>query len=57
MLRTLMTAASALALTAYAAAAGLRARVALPSDTSRTVFERCREHGAEVLDAPGTLVA
>jgi threonine synthase len=47
---------AALALTAYAAAAGLRARVALPSDTPRTIFERCREHGAEVLDAPGTLV-
>lgn len=45
-----------LALTAYAAAAGLPARVALPSDTPRTVFERCREHGADVLDAPGTLV-
>jgi threonine synthase len=47
---------AALALTAYAAAAGLRTRVALPSDTPRTIFERCREHGAEVLDAPGTLV-
>ncbi len=47
---------AALALTAYAAAAGLRARVALPSDTPRTIFARCREHGAEVLDAPGTLV-
>ncbi len=47
---------AALALTAYAAAAGLRARVALPSDTPRTVFERCRAFGAEVLDAPGTLV-
>lgn len=47
---------AALALTAYAAAAGLRARVALPSDTPRTIFERCRAHGAEVLDAPGTLV-
>jgi threonine synthase len=47
---------AALALTAYAAAAGLRARVALPSDTPRSIFERCREHGAEVLDAPGTLV-
>lgn len=45
-----------LALTAYAAAAGLPARVALPSDTPRTVFERCRQHGADVLDAPGTLV-
>jgi threonine synthase len=47
---------AALAVTAYAAAAGLRARVALPSDTPRSIFERCREHGAEVLDAPGTLV-
>jgi len=47
---------AALALTAYAAAAGLPARVALPSDTPRTIFERCRAHGAEVLDAPGTLV-
>ena len=47
---------AALALTAYAAAAGLPARVALPADTPRTVFERCREHGAEVLSAPGTLV-
>jgi threonine synthase len=47
---------AALALTAYAAAAGLAARVALPADTPRTVFERCRAHGAEVLSSPGTLV-
>jgi threonine synthase len=47
---------AALAMTAYAAAAGLRARVALPEDTPRTVEERCREHGAEVLTSPGTLV-
>lgn len=47
---------AALALTAYAAAAGLKARVALPEDTPRTVEERCREHGAEVLLSPGTLV-
>jgi len=47
---------AALALTAYAAAAGLRARVALPEDTPKTVEERCREHGAEVLLSPGTLV-
>ncbi|HYU31388.1 MAG TPA: threonine synthase [Thermoanaerobaculia bacterium] len=47
---------AALALTAFAAAAGLRARVALPSDTPKTIFARCRENGAEVLDAPGTLV-
>jgi threonine synthase len=45
-----------LALTAYAAAAGLKARVALPADTPRTVFERCKAHGAEVLSSPGTLV-
>jgi threonine synthase len=47
---------AALALTAYAAAAGLKARVALPEDTPRTIEERCREHGAEVLLSPGTLV-
>jgi threonine synthase len=47
---------AALALTAYAAAAGLRARVALPEDTPRTIEERCRAHGAEVLTSPGTLV-
>jgi threonine synthase len=47
---------AALALTAYAAAAGLPARVALPADTPRTVFERCAEYGAEVLSGPGTLV-
>lgn len=47
---------AALALTAYAAAAGLKARVSLPEDTPRTIEERCREHGAEVLLSPGTLV-
>lgn len=47
---------AALALTAYAAAAGLPARVALPEDTPRTIFDRCREYGAEVLSGPGTLV-
>lgn len=47
---------AALALTAYAAAAGLPVRVALPQDTPRTVFDRCRAHGAEVLSSPGTLV-
>ncbi len=47
---------AALALTAYAAAAGLKARVALPKDTPRTIEKRCREHGAEVLLSPGTLV-
>ncbi|HVG11144.1 MAG TPA: threonine synthase [Thermoanaerobaculia bacterium] len=47
---------AALALTAYAAAAGLKARVAMPEDTPHTIEERCREHGAEVLLSPGTLV-
>ena len=47
---------AALALTAYAAAAGLPARVAMPEDTPRTIMDRCREHGAEVLTSPGTLV-
>ncbi|HEV7503311.1 MAG TPA: threonine synthase [Thermoanaerobaculia bacterium] len=47
---------AALAITAYAAAAGLPARVAMPEDTPRTIFDRCREYGAEVLSGPGTLV-
>jgi threonine synthase len=47
---------AALALTAFAAAAGLPARVALPADTPHTIAARCREHGAEVLTSPGTLV-
>ncbi len=47
---------AALALSAYAAAAGLPARVAIPEDTPRTVIDRCRAHGAEVITAPGTLV-
>ncbi len=47
---------AALALAAYAAAADLPARVAMPEDTPATVIDRCREHGAEVLTAPGTLV-
>jgi threonine synthase len=47
---------AALALAAYAAAAGLPARVAMPADTPPGVAARCREHGAEVLTSPGTLV-
>jgi threonine synthase len=47
---------AALAVTAYAAAGGMKARVALPEDTPRTVEQRCRAHGAEVLTSPGTLV-
>ena len=47
---------AALALAAYAAAAGLPCRVAMPEDTPATIFDRCRLHGAEVLSSPGTLV-
>jgi threonine synthase len=47
---------AALALAAFAAAAGLPARVAMPEDTPRRVLERCRDYGASVLTAPGTLV-
>jgi threonine synthase len=47
---------AALAMAAYAAAAGLPSRLAMPEDTPATIFERCREHGAEVLTSPGTLV-
>jgi threonine synthase len=47
---------AALALAAYAAAAGLPARLAMPEDTPAAIFERCREHGAEVLTSTGTLV-
>lgn len=47
---------AALALSAYAAASGLPARVALPADTPETVARRCRAYGAEVLTAPGTLL-
>jgi threonine synthase len=47
---------AALAMTAYAAAAGLPARIAVPEDTPATVLDRCRAHGAEVVTSPGTLV-
>ncbi len=47
---------AALALSAYAASAGLPTRVALPEDTPKTVFDRCRAYGTEVLSSPGTLV-
>lgn len=47
---------AALAATAYAAAAGLPCRVALPDDTPATVIERCRMHGAEVMSGGRTLV-
>ena len=47
---------AALAVCAYAAAAGLAARIALPEDTPPSIAARCKAHGAEVLHAPGTLV-
>jgi threonine synthase len=47
---------AALSLAAYAAAAGLRARVALPEDTPSTIARRCRAHGAEVISGGATLV-
>jgi threonine synthase len=47
---------AALALTAYAAAAGLPARVAVPDDTPATLVRRCRAHGAEVITGGATLV-
>ncbi len=47
---------AALALAAYAAAAGLPCRVAMPLDTPPQLVERCRAHGAEVLVTGKTLV-
>ncbi len=41
---------------AYAAAAGLPCRVALPEDTPAAVAERCRGFGADVVESGGTLV-
>ncbi len=46
---------AALALAAYAAAAGLHCRVAVPADTPPTVAGRCRELGAEVVEGGATL--
>jgi threonine synthase len=47
---------AALALAAYAAAASLPARLALPADTPKGIVRSCRLHGAEVLTAGRTLV-
>jgi threonine synthase len=47
---------AAAALAAYAAAAGLPARVALPADTPMAIEHRCRLHGVEVIRAGDTLV-
>jgi threonine synthase len=47
---------AALAAAAYAAAAGLPCRVAVPADAPATIVNRCREHGAEVLAGGANLV-
>jgi len=47
---------AALAAAAYAAAAGLPCRVAVPADAPATILDRCREHGAEVLAGGANLV-
>ncbi|MDX1632264.1 MAG: threonine synthase [Thermoanaerobaculia bacterium] len=47
---------AAAAMTAYAAAADLPARVALPEETPPVLVDRCRLHGAEVLRGGETLV-
>jgi threonine synthase len=47
---------AALAASAYAAAAGLPCRIALPQDTPRTFSDRCRAYGCEVLRGGETLV-
>jgi len=43
------------ALAAYAARAGLRARIYLPERTPSPMKEGCRAYGAEVVEVPGTL--
>ena len=45
-----------IAAAAYAAAAGLPCRVAVPADTPAKVVELCRRYGAEVISAGGNLV-
>lgn len=47
---------AAVALTAYAAAAGIPARVALPGETPKAIESRCRFHGADVVRVGETLV-
>ena len=47
---------AALAAAAYAAAAGLPCRVAVPADAPATIVDRCRQHGAEVLSGGANLV-
>lgn len=47
---------AAMSMCAYAAAAGLPARVGVPQDAPPVISQRCREYGAEVLTSPGTLL-
>jgi threonine synthase len=47
---------AAIALSMFAAAAGLPARVAVPADTPKAVVESCRRFGAETLMVAGTLI-
>lgn len=45
-----------LATAAYAGAADMPARVAVPADTPATIVSRIRDYGAQVVTSPGTLV-
>lgn len=45
-----------LAMSAFCAAGGIPARVAVPADTPQTIVRRTRDYGAQVLTSPGTLV-
>lgn len=47
---------AAISISAYAAAAGIPCRVALPADTPATVRRRCQAYGADVLEGGATLV-
>ena len=47
---------AALAAAAYSAAAGIRCRLALPTETPAGIARRCRLYGAQVLEGGGTLV-
>ena len=46
---------AALAAAAYSAAAGIRCRLALPTETPAGIARRCRLYGAQVLEGGGTL--
>ncbi len=46
---------AALALAAYGAASGIRARIYIPEETPEGVAAECRAYGAEVVEVPGIL--